>query len=218
MKKCFVICPISTPNSLTRERSDKLLEHIIEPALKNTGFEVIRADKVEHSTSITELILQYLRESDLVIADLTDHNPNCFYEIGYRYALGLPMIYLKEKDSTIPFDISMMRTIDYAFDVVDVKTSIKSITDTINSIDFENSSNVTTPRTNTDTSIPYLLTIQKNTEKILEILHSSEDKKKSSLDSASVAQIFMAMMQNPDGARSVIDIAKNLKQEDSSET
>ena len=100
MRICFVVCPIGEDNSNTRNRSDKLLKHIIEPVCDKNNLKVIRVDTLNSSDSITNTIVEYLNTADLVIADLSDHNPNAFYEIGYRSALKKPIIHLKNKTLT----------------------------------------------------------------------------------------------------------------------
>ena len=81
--------------------------------LEEAGFEAIRVDKVNQADSITQTIIDYLINSELVIADITGHNPNAFYEMGYRASTGRPMIHLKEKSENIPFDIAGIRAFDY---------------------------------------------------------------------------------------------------------
>lgn len=56
---------------------------------------------------------QYLVEARLVIADLTDHNPNVFYELAVRHAMKKPVVQLIQSGQRIPFDIAQMRTILY---------------------------------------------------------------------------------------------------------
>lgn len=137
MKTCFVVCPIGEDGSDIRKRSDKLLKHIIKPVCTNCDFECIRVDELNLSDSLTETILEYLKNSDLVIADLTDHNPNAFYEIGYRTALNKPIIHLKDKSINIPFDVSTIRTFDYDLTDLDLVDSLKErLVKTINSIQF----------------------------------------------------------------------------------
>lgn len=113
MKKCFVISPIGDENTATRKRSDELLKYIIRPACQAENLECIRIDELSQSDTITVSILNELQTADLVIADITDHNPNCFYELGYRAALKKPLIQVKEQSTKLPFDISAIRTIDY---------------------------------------------------------------------------------------------------------
>ena len=90
MKNCFIVCPIGNEDTETRKRSDSLYKHVILPVCKETGFEAIRIDKENTTGSITEEIFKHLNEDDLVIADLTENNPNAFYEMGYRSALNKP--------------------------------------------------------------------------------------------------------------------------------
>lgn len=126
-KKCFVVCPISDENSETRKRSDQLLKHIIKPACLECGFDSPeRVDLIANPNSITDKILECLRTYDLVIVDLTDHNPNVFYELGYRVALAKPIIQLKAKTDTIPFDVANINTIDYDLSDLDEADKAKT--------------------------------------------------------------------------------------------
>lgn len=109
-KKCFMVCPIDKEGSDARINSDDLLNFLINPVLTEKGYEVIRADKILDNDIITDSILDMLRKADLVIADLTDKNPNVFYELGYRAALNLPIIQIITEGQTIPFDVSGIRT------------------------------------------------------------------------------------------------------------
>lgn len=138
MRICFVVCPIGEDNSNTRNRSDKLLKHIIEPVCDKNNLKVIRVDTLNSSDSITNTIVEYLNTADLVIADLSDHNPNAFYEIGYRSALKKPIIHLKSKETSIPFDISSIRTFDYDLTDLDVVTELKNrLNQTIATFNFD---------------------------------------------------------------------------------
>src|SRR6056297_391725 len=105
-KECFFIAPIGDEGSESRERSDKLMEYIVEEAVSDYGYSVTRADLMDEPGSITSQIIQTTVESELVIADLTGHNPNVFYELAVRHATGQPYIQLIESTESIPFDIS----------------------------------------------------------------------------------------------------------------
>ena len=142
MRICFVVCPIGEDNSNTRNRSDKLLKHIIEPVCDKNNLEVIRVDTLNYSDSITNTIVEYLNTADLVIADLSDHNPNAFYEIGYRSALKKPIIHLKNKETSIPFDISSITTFDYDLTDLDAVEELKQrLNQTIATFNFDSSIN-----------------------------------------------------------------------------
>lgn len=142
MKKCFIACPIGTDDSKVRRNSDFLLQSIIKPALES-DFEIQRSDLISSTNKITDEIIGGLTNSELVIVDLSTHNPNVFYELGYRHALERPTITMINKDKNIPFDVSAYRTIYYSelyADVVNAKDQLKETikTFTDNDFNFEN--------------------------------------------------------------------------------
>lgn len=113
MKTCFFVCPIGESGSDIRKKSDALLEHILTPVFSTKGYEVIRADKILQTDIITNTILKYLENSEIVVADVSIPNPNVYYELGYRSALKKPLIQICESGSNLPFDISTVRTFQY---------------------------------------------------------------------------------------------------------
>jgi hypothetical protein len=113
-KKCFVIAPIGEEGSAHREHSDTVLNYIINPVLDALGFEPgDRADKLGKPGIITTQILERIAKDDLVIADLTDHNPNVFYELAIRHGMRKPFIQMIKGDQKIPFDVGQQRTIKF---------------------------------------------------------------------------------------------------------
>lgn len=114
---CFVISPIGEEKSETRENADLVLKHIIRPAVSEAGFKVERADEIDKSGIITNQIIQYVLESDLVVADLSGRNPNVFYELALRHAARKPLIQIIRKGEELPFDVAAMRTIRYDLDL-----------------------------------------------------------------------------------------------------
>ncbi len=147
-KQCFVIAPIGAADSETRKRSDQVLKYIIEPPLKELGYETTRADKISEPGMISGQILQFIEEADLVIADLTERNPNVFYEIAFRHLINKPFIHLIQDGENIPFDVFDLRAIHFNhkdLDSVDrAKTEIKLQIEAIEKPDFE----LTTPFSN----------------------------------------------------------------------
>jgi len=176
MKTCFIVCPIGADDSPQRKRSDKVLKHIIEPICKNLGFNVVRVDKINTVDKIDNTILQHLEKSDLVIADMTDHNPNAFYEIGYRHALNKPLILIKDETTQIPFDLASLRTISYLLTDLDkVEYTKERLEETIESFNIqeetEDSTNPNTPRSEAQSAIPFLLNIQDSIEELKELVN-----------------------------------------------
>ena len=125
MKKCFVVSPIGDAGTDIRKNADQLYQHIIKPVCEKCGFIAQRVDEFNTSESITQEILDALNDYELVIADLTGHNPNVFFEIGYRTKSLKPIIHLKRKDEIIPFDVSAIRTFEYDLTDLDMVTATK---------------------------------------------------------------------------------------------
>ena len=110
-KTCFVIAPIGEPESDTRRRSDQILRHIIRPAVESKGYTAIRADEISEPGIITSQVIQHVVDDQLVVADLTERNPNVFYELAVRHAIRKPFIQVIDKRENIPFDVAATRTV-----------------------------------------------------------------------------------------------------------
>lgn len=109
---CFVIAPIGAEGTETHKRSDQVLKHMIEPAASACGFQALRADRISESGTITDQVIQRIIKAPLVIADLSEHNPNVFYELAIRHALRRPYVQMIHKSFLpIPFDLSLTRTV-----------------------------------------------------------------------------------------------------------
>jgi hypothetical protein len=54
-------------------------KYLIHPVLKNKHVPA-RADEISETGVITNQVVRYILESPLAIADLTDKNPNVYYE------------------------------------------------------------------------------------------------------------------------------------------
>lgn len=116
-RSCFCIGPIGEPDSDERCRSDRLMRHVLKPTLEPLGYSITRADEDSVPGLITQQIVDRLLQSDLVVADLTGMNPNCFYELGIRHASQLPVVHLALVGYQFPFDVKDYRTILYCFDI-----------------------------------------------------------------------------------------------------
>jgi hypothetical protein len=109
---CFVISPIGKEGSEARGRADKVLKHVITPVADECGYEAIRADKISEPGMITTQVINHILNDPLVVADLTGHNANVFYELAVRHATRKPYLQIIQKGEPIPSDVAGMRTID----------------------------------------------------------------------------------------------------------
>ena len=144
-KHCFVIAPIGDPDSDTRKRSDQVLKHIIRPAVEGCGYAAERADEIDKPGIITSQVIQRVVNDPLVVADLTERNPNVFYELAIRHAIRKPLVQLIKKGERIPFDVAGTRTIQVDHQDLDsVEAARSEITQQIKSLERD-SSNLETP-------------------------------------------------------------------------
>lgn len=108
---CFYITPIGDEGSNFRLHSDLFLGSIVEPALDTLKLKVVRADKIDKPGTISRQVFEYIRRARIVIADLSFHNPNVFYELAVRHMLRKPVVQICQVGDMPPFDINQMRTI-----------------------------------------------------------------------------------------------------------
>ena len=123
-KTCFVVMPIRKLGT-DEYLHFRAIYNQIKPTIEGEGYAVLRGDDVQKSGAITKDIVSRLAESDLVVADLTDLNPNVFYELGVRHALrgrGTIMIIDEKRTTDIPFDLSAYRVIKFSGDLTGIET------------------------------------------------------------------------------------------------
>jgi hypothetical protein len=115
-KLCFVIGPIGDAGTETRTHADWLLDGIIRPVFVEhfPEFGVLRADEIRAPGDINSQIIQRLMDAELVIADMSLHNANAFYELAVRHMVRLPTIHIIHKDWKIPFDVAPYRAIHFS--------------------------------------------------------------------------------------------------------
>lgn len=139
-KQCFVIAPIGETDSDTRKRSDQILKHVISPAVESCGYKATRADQISEPGMITSQVIQRIVDDPLVIADLTERNPNVFYELAIRHVIRKPLVQIIKKGEQIPFDVAGTRTIHVDHhDLDSVEQSKKEIIAQVQSLEADSS-------------------------------------------------------------------------------
>ena len=110
---CFVVQPFD------KGRFDKRFQDTFAPALLEAGLAAYRVDKDPSPDVLIDAIEEGIGEAAIVLADVTTDNPNVWYELGYAYAAGKPVILLcceNEREGTLPFDIRHRHVIHYKAD------------------------------------------------------------------------------------------------------
>lgn len=110
----FVAMPFSEKtSSYPKGYFDEVLKHLITPAAVKANFNA-RTTKKAGSEVIQSTIVNDLDSADLVIVDLTEHNPNVLFELGMRIAFNKPVCLIRAKGTAAIFDIDhMLRVYDY---------------------------------------------------------------------------------------------------------
>lgn len=104
-KTLFVIRPFS-------KESEQLFQ-LIAAASADAGLVTVRADSVIGlaTASVSEEIEKAIASASLVVADVTDANPNVMYEIGLAQAKSKPLILVSDSSRSIPFDLARFRVV-----------------------------------------------------------------------------------------------------------
>jgi hypothetical protein len=113
--KAFVIMPfVERDQKHAAGFFSEVLRSLITPAAKDSGFTVRTANR-QGSDVIQSTIVNDLLEADLVVADLTEHNPNVMFELGMRMAEDKPVVLIKALGTGPLFDIdNMLRVFEYS--------------------------------------------------------------------------------------------------------
>lgn len=91
----------------------EVLKSLITPAGVKAGFEVVTA-KRDGSDVIQATIVNNLLDADLVIVDLSDHNPNVLFELGLRMANDKPIALIRAIGTPPIFDVDhLLRVFEY---------------------------------------------------------------------------------------------------------
>ena len=134
-KSCFVIMPYGDPKkehttgTTKRAHFDEVYDFIMD-TIKDLNLKALRSDRNPYSAPIHSYMISDILDADLAIVDISETNPNVFYELGIRHtARPSGTILIGEPDAKPPFNIAGMRIIHY--DMADKPKSKRILTDAI---------------------------------------------------------------------------------------
>ena len=104
---CFVAMPFED------RRTEIYEEYIKRPIESKLDLQCRRVDEITKSREIMRDMWDMIMSCSIVIADLSDQNPNVFYELGLAHVLGKPVVLIVEDINDLPFDLRSVRNIIY---------------------------------------------------------------------------------------------------------
>jgi hypothetical protein len=110
MPTCFVIQPFDSG------KFDKRFDDVYSPAITEAGLEPYRVDRDPGVDVPIEAIEEGIRNAAVCLADITTDNPNVWYELGFAFASGRPVVMVCSNERTsikYPFDIQHRTVINY---------------------------------------------------------------------------------------------------------
>lgn len=108
-KKCFIIQPLS-------DEYKKRCDETYEPAIEKAGLLPYRIDKHYDATKLKiQSIKEEIEKSAVCLADITEDNPNVWYEVGFADGYGTPVVLICDscERENLPFDVNQRDTYFY---------------------------------------------------------------------------------------------------------
>jgi hypothetical protein len=85
----------------------------VKRSAKKHGIDCLRADEIEHTGKITDLILTQINSSRYLLCDITTDRPNVYYELGYAHGRGKQVVLIAREGTVAHFDIRDYNIIFY---------------------------------------------------------------------------------------------------------
>lgn len=107
---CFVIQPFDNGGEF-----DKRYNDIFVPAIEAAGLKPYRVDEDLSADVLIEKIHEKINTANICLADISEDNPNIWYELGYATARLIPLV-MVSKERKFPFDMQHRAVIKYRTD------------------------------------------------------------------------------------------------------
>lgn len=111
MPTCFVIQPFT-------DIYNKRFDDLYKPAIEAAGMTAYRVDQDSSATVLVEAIEKNIKRAAVCLADISEDNPNVWYELGFAYAAGRPVVMACSDErgksgKRFPFDIQHRAVVTY---------------------------------------------------------------------------------------------------------
>ena len=111
-RKCFIIQPLAAEYK-------KRCEETYKPAIEKAGLVPYRVDEDYDAMKLKiQTIKEEIEKSDACLAEISEDNPNVWYELGFADGHNIPVVLICERDrrDRLPFDVNQRDTYFYSTD------------------------------------------------------------------------------------------------------
>ena len=121
--RAFIVRPFGVKNGIDFEKVDR---ELISPALDRLEMTGRTTMEIARAGNIRADMFNLLLTADIVVADISVHNANVFYELGVRHALrDRSTFLLRASIDEVPFDLKTDRYLTYPQD--DPKAALEAL-------------------------------------------------------------------------------------------
>ena len=92
---------------------DDVFHYGISNAVNGAGFLCERADQSSFTGDVLDWVKNRIASASLVVADLSNANPNVYLEVGYAWGCGKPTVLLVRQTEHLKFDVRGQRCLVY---------------------------------------------------------------------------------------------------------
>ena len=112
MSTCFIIQPFDGGPY------DKRCDDVFVPAIESAGLQPYRVDRDPSASIPIEQIEAGIRSATVCLADITEDNPNVWFELGYAIAARRDVVLVcsVQRKKAFPFDVQHRHIIKYSTD------------------------------------------------------------------------------------------------------
>ena len=145
-QRCFVVMPTEAPSNYENGHFQRVYQYLVQPACEAAGFLPLTIKDLSHTQLITLDTLKYIVESDLVLCDISGHDPVSYYALGIRQGFGLPVVATCDGASYRKLDIPTIKYVTYESSLrVDlVTTQISQLAEAITQTTVQGSPDLST--------------------------------------------------------------------------
>src|SRR5215203_1824234 len=86
----------------------------IAPSVRASGLLCERIDQAKFTGDVLDRMKERIRSATLLVADLTDANPNVYLEVGFAWAANVPTVLVHHQDTKPKFDVQGQKCLHYA--------------------------------------------------------------------------------------------------------